>query len=257
MPDASTNMVLYFSQSHKISSRENISMNVISLENVTILSFDLYGTIVDMQSGLVEVIAPFLKARGFTGNPNSVVTWWRRTHYQDSMIDALIGGNHTPYREIGHRAISYTLKRAGIAYTDKDIRSLVTSIERLKPFPDVSASLDRLRNKFKLVVLSNGDSDMLRSATQHHGLLFDAQVSVDSAGVFKPHHKTYETAADILETNITSICHIAAHPFDCIGAKATGMHSIYVNRRNVPFGFSPYKPDLEVTDFLQLATALT
>jgi 2-haloacid dehalogenase len=97
---------------------------------------------------------------------------------------------------------------------------------------------------------------MLRSATQHHGLLFDNQVSVESAGVFKPHHKTYETAAGILETNIASVCHVAAHPFDCIGAKATGMRSIYVNRRDVPFGFSPYKPDLEVTDFHELATAL-
>ena len=97
-----------------------------NLSDVRVLTFDLYGTIVDMQRGLTETIAPFLQDRGYTGNPDSVVTWWRRTHYQDSMIDALIDGGHTPYREIGRRALSYTLTRAGVPFADDDIRTLVS-----------------------------------------------------------------------------------------------------------------------------------
>ena len=67
---------------------------------------DQYGTIVDMQKGLTEAVVPFLKRKGWDGKPNSFVTWWRRTHFENSMIDALCDRGHTPYRQIGHRAIS-------------------------------------------------------------------------------------------------------------------------------------------------------
>src|SRR6516164_6624990 len=49
--------------------------------------FDQYGTVVDMQGGLLEVATPFLKEKGWTGNQHSFVTWWRRTHFENSMID--------------------------------------------------------------------------------------------------------------------------------------------------------------------------
>ena len=70
------------------------------------LVFDQYGTIVDMQGGLMATVTPFLRAKGWDGQPHRFVTWWRRTHFENSMIDALCGGAHTPYREIGHRAPS-------------------------------------------------------------------------------------------------------------------------------------------------------
>src|SRR5215831_445581 len=71
------------------------------------LAFDQYGTIVDMQKGLTEAVTPFLKRKAWDGSPNSFVTWWRRTHFENSMIDALCDRGHTPYRQIGHRAVSY------------------------------------------------------------------------------------------------------------------------------------------------------
>ena len=65
---------------------------------VTTLMFDFYGTVVDMQSGLTEAIAPYLQAKGSALEPSRVVTWWRRTHFEASMIDALVQRDHTPYR---------------------------------------------------------------------------------------------------------------------------------------------------------------
>lgn len=59
------------------------------------LTFDLYGTVVDMQSGLTEAAAPFLKEKGWPGQPHQFVTWWRRTHFENSMIDALCDCGHT------------------------------------------------------------------------------------------------------------------------------------------------------------------
>ena len=71
---------------------------------VKVCMFDQYGTVVDMQGGLVEAATPYLRAKGWQGNPNSFVTWWRRTHFENSMIDALLHREHTPYREIGETA---------------------------------------------------------------------------------------------------------------------------------------------------------
>jgi 2-haloacid dehalogenase len=105
------------------------------------LAFDQYGTLVDMQKGLTEAVTPFLKQKGWGGNPGSFVTWWRRTHFENSMIDALCDRGHTPYREIGHRAVSHVMDRSGIAYTQDEVRSLVGEIETLKTFPDFLASL--------------------------------------------------------------------------------------------------------------------
>ena len=77
-------------------------------KEVKVCMFDQYGTVVDMQGGLTAIATPFLKDKGWSGNPNSFVTWWRRTHFENSMIDALLHREHTPYREIGHRAVAQT-----------------------------------------------------------------------------------------------------------------------------------------------------
>src|SRR5689334_7251165 len=148
------------------------------------LMFDLYGTVVDMQRGLTEAVTPFLKQKAWTGRADALVTWWRRTHFENSMIDALLHRDHTPYREIGRRALSYTLERAGIEHTQDEVRALVAEIERLKPFPDVVKALDRLKHRFQLTILSNGDPDMLEAAKPHLGIEFDRIISVAEAGSF-------------------------------------------------------------------------
>jgi 2-haloacid dehalogenase len=220
---------------------------------IKVCMFDQYGTVVDMQTGLVEVATPFLKAKNWPGNPNSFVTWWRRTHFENSMIDALLGKEHTPYREIGERAVAFVMDRAGISHTPQEVRDLVAAIERLRPFPEVPAALDRLRTRYKLVVLSNGDPDMLQTARQHHGIEFDRIISVAVAGAFKPHHATYEKAAELAGVPRDQILFIANHAFDCIGAKSTGMRTAFIDRRRRPFGATPHQPDVIVSSMTALA----
>jgi 2-haloacid dehalogenase len=224
---------------------------------VKALVFDQYGTIVDMQKGLTEAVTPFLAKKGWKGSPNSFVTWWRRTHFENSMIDALCDRGHTPYRQIGHRAVSYVMDRCGIAYIQEEVRWLVSEIEKLKPFPDVIVALERLRGAgFKLVILSNGDPDMLKAAGPHIGFAFDRVISVAEAGYFKPHWKTYATASELIGLDRSSILFVANHAFDCIGAKAYGMRTAFIDRRKRPFGETPHQPDLIVADFAELAAAL-
>lgn len=225
-------------------------------QKIKVVMFDQYGTVVDMQKGLVEIATPYLKEKGWTGNPNSFVTWWRRTHFENSMIDALLHKEHTPYREIGHRAVAYTLERAGIAYTADEVRYLVGCIEQLKPFPDVPEALARLQTRYRIVVLSNGDRDMLETAKRYHGIPFDNVISVAEANSFKPHVATYAKAAEIEGVRMDEVLFVANHAFDCLGAKSAGMHSAFIDRRKRPFGGTPHQPDLWVDDMKSLADAM-
>jgi 2-haloacid dehalogenase len=223
---------------------------------IKVCMFDQYGTVVDMQTGLWEVAVDFLKAKGWKGNAYAFVTWWRRTHFENSMIDALLHRDHTPYREIGHMSVRQVMKRARIEHTEAEVRYLVSCIEQLKCFPEVPAALARLQTKYKLVVLSNGDPDMLEAAKKHHGIPFDAVISVAEAHAFKPHRATYEMAARVAGVAVHEVLFVANHEFDCVGAKAAGMSTAFIDRRSRPFADWPYQPDLSLPTMTALADAM-
>src|SRR3954451_25324676 len=182
--------------------------------SIKLCMFDQYGTVVDMQGGLRDFATPFLRAKGWTGDPNAFVTWWRRTHFENSMIDALLQREHMPYREIGHLSVRQVMDRAGIAHTEDDVRALVAAIERLRCFREVPDALARLHRRYKLVVLSNGDPDMLEAAKPYHTIPFDAVISVAEANAFKPARATYLMAARRMDTPPHEILFVANHEFD-------------------------------------------
>jgi 2-haloacid dehalogenase len=171
------------------------------------------------------------------------------------MIDALLQREHTSYREIGHMSVAQVMERASIPYTEDEVRYLVACIERLKPFPEVPAALDRLRTRYRLVVLSNGDPDMLEAAKQLHGIAFDAVLSVALANAFKPHRATYAKAAEVLGVRMEEILFVANHEFDVVGAKAAGMHTAFIDRRR-PLARWPHQPDLALPSMTALVEAV-
>ena len=236
--------------------QENEVSNEAIRTHVKVCMFDQYGTVVDMQGGLTAIATPFLKDKGWKGNPNSFVTWWRRTHFENSMIDALLHREHTPYREIGHRSVAHVMERAGIPFTMDEVRYLVGEIEKLKPFPEVPEALARLQTKYRLVVLSNGDPDMLETARRYHKVPFDRVISVAEANSFKPHVATYSKAAELLGLKADQILFVANHAFDCIGAKSAGMRTAFIDRRSRPFGVTPHQPDILVPSMKDLADAI-
>ena len=179
-----------------------------------------------------------------------------RTHFENSMIDALLHREHTPYREIGHRAVAYVMDRSGIKYTKEDVKYLVGEIEKLKPFPEVPAALEKLHTRYKLVVLSNGDPDMLETAKQYHKITFDRIISVVEANSFKPHVATYTKAAALLGLKQDQILFVANHAFDCIGAKSAGMRTAFIDRRSRSFCETPHQPDIRVPTMKDLTDAI-
>ena len=203
---------------------------------VHVLMFDCYGTLLDIRSGLIDAVTPYLLDKGWIGSPDALVTWWRRAHFENSMIDALLHRDHSSYRKISSDALAYTLERANVAYTHGDIDELVSRIETVEPFPDVVEALQLLRKKYRLSILSNADADVLAHARNALDVDFDRVISTAEAGTFKPHVACYRTAAELLGMPPDSILYVSNHTFDCVGAKAYGMYSCYVDRRMRPFG---------------------
>ena len=96
---------------------------------------------------------------------------------------------------------------------------------------------------------------MLKAAGPHIGFAFERVISVAEAGYFKPHWRpTHGCRADRLDRS--AILFVANHAFDCIGAKAFGMRTAFIDRRKRPFGETPHAPDLLVADFAELAATL-
>src|SRR5204862_2101110 len=100
-------------------------------------------------------------------------------------------GPHALSRERTPRR-SALMDRCGISYSQDEVRQLVAEIVRLTLFPDVLPALKQLRAQgYMLAILSNGDRDMLAAARPYIGFDFDHVISVEDAGYFKPHWKTY------------------------------------------------------------------
>jgi haloacid dehalogenase-like hydrolase len=135
--------------------------------------------------------------------------------------------------------VAYVLERAGIGYTMDEVRYLVAQIEKLRPFPEVPEALARLKCRYRLIVLSNGDPDMLEAAKRHHRIAFDDVISAAVAGTFKPHVRTYTKAAELARVRMEEVLFVANHAFDCIGAKSAGMRTAFIDRSLRPFGITP------------------
>jgi 2-haloacid dehalogenase len=153
--------------------------------------------------------------------------------------------------------VDFALNRAGVEHTSAEVEELVEAIVRLEPFPEVPDALTRLTQNYRLAILSNGDRDMLQKAKPYIGFAFDETISVEEAGYFKPHFRTYEVAAEILDLDRSSILFVANHTFDCTGAKSFGMRTAFIDRRKRPFGQTPHQPDLIVSDMGELADLMT
>ena len=173
------------------------------------------------------------------------------------MIDSLSKNVHTKYREIGQNSVSYVMDRCGISYTKNEVKWLINQIETLKPFPDVIIALNKLRNiGYKLAILSNGDKDMLNNSKPFIGFDMDYTISVEKAGYFKPHWKTYKSVELITRIKKENCLFVANHAFDCVGAKSFGMFTAFIDRRKRPFGHTPYQPDIIVRNLKNLSDML-
>ena len=228
------------------------------IEAVTTLTFDIFGTVLDLTGSLEGPTGVLLEELGSDITGAEFYPQWRARQRIEQYQDSLIMLGHSGYLETCRRALVYALRANGIEFDPERIREFMGVWRELSPYADSLEGLNGLAAKYKLVALSNGEPEFLDHLVANRIKFgFDAVISVEEGGAFKPHPAVYRSAARILDSDPSEIMMVAAHSFDIMGARACGFRGAYVNRYSLPYeDTEQYTPDIVVNDFNQLADAL-
>ncbi|MEX0761986.1 MAG: haloacid dehalogenase type II [Dehalococcoidia bacterium] len=227
------------------------------LERCKALTFDLFGTVLDLGGSLTPFIARFLEQKGSGKDASQVWAQWRHRQRIEQYQDTIIGMGHSGYLETARRAFVYVLRLNGIKSTPAEVDKFMEAWQELSPFPDCMDALERMKSRYKLVALSNGNPWFLDHLVKNRIRFdFDEVISVEVAGAFKPHPGVYRRAAGILKMEVGELLMVSSNSFDVMGARTCGYRGAYVNRYSLPYEDTPYEPDLTVPDFTRLAKAL-
>lgn len=233
-------------------------MQELPLEPVRAITFDMYGTLLDLEASFAPGFAEFLKAKDYAGNASEVVQAWEAAYLHESNVDSLLGRPRTPFEVVRRLTLSQLFFKLKIEHTKDDIEELVTTKATPTLFPDVKENLTRLKGQYQMSVLSNGDLASLNRTVSGLGIPVDRAISAEQAGCYKPHPGVYQHAVKELGLPGGQVLHVAAHAWDIRGARAAGMAGAYINRYEIPYvDADGSQADLEVPDLAGLADRLT
>ena len=228
-----------------------------SLERIKFLTFDIFGTVMDLTGSLAGPAGDFLAANGSNMTGQAFYADWRERQRIEQYQDNLLMLGHSGYLETCRRAFVYCLKKHNVSYTAEGVREFMKVYMGLQPYDDAIEGLRSLGSRYKLVALSNGEQWYLEKLLGNNvPVEFDAIISVDQVGLFKPAPGIYRKAVQRLECEPGEIMMVAAHAFDILGAQACGFKAAYVNRYRLPTEDSEYQPEIIVDDFVELAERL-
>ena len=226
-------------------------------EQVQALTFDLFGTILDLGGSLTPFIAEMLKKKGTDTTAEQFWQQWRYRQRLEQFQDTIMMLGHGGYLETVRRAFVYVLALNKIEMSEEEVKTFLACWQDLSPFPEVRAGLKKLAAYYKLVGLSNGDPAFLDHLAKNRIQWdFDDVISVTTMGAFKPHPAVYRRAAQILGLEVGACMMVSTNSFDVVGARACGLRGAYVNRYDLPYEDSPYRADVTVADFTELAEAI-
>tara|TARA_B100000029_G_scaffold324112_1_gene316502 strand:- start:2730 stop:3434 length:705 start_codon:yes stop_codon:yes gene_type:complete len=231
-----------------------IEMNT---DGIKTLTFDIFGTVLDLAGSLVPPIQEFLSSRETSITAQMFWQDWRSRQRIEQYQDNLLMVGHSGYQSTCRRAFIYCLNLHKIPFNESEVDQFMSIYQDLKPYPDAIKGLRALSEKYELVALSNGELIFLEHLVKNNiKIPFDAIFSVESVGKFKPHPSIYRYTAQSLNRSPSEIMMVAAHAFDILGAQTCGYKGAYVNRYDLPTEYSTYQPDIITEDFLTLSKTL-
>jgi 2-haloacid dehalogenase len=209
--------------------------------------FDAYGTLFDFASAARG-------CRDIVGDQTDRLTaLWRDKQLQYTWLRA-IQGRHADFWQVTGDALDYSLET--LALDNPVLRErLMLLYLTLETFPEVPAVLKRLKNAgMRVAILSNGSPEMLAPLVTAAKLnpMLDAVLSVEEAGVYKPHAKVYQLAVDGLGVPASAIAFQSSNAWDAYAAKAFGMQVVWCNRYGQRPERLPGTPDREIKTLSEL-----
>lgn len=214
--------------------------------------FDAYGTLFDFASaaaGCADML-------GDKSGPLTAL--WRDKQLQYSWLRGL-QGRYVPFWQVTGDALDFALETLGLP-ADGPLRDRLLDLYRtLGTFPEVPGVLSALREAgYATAILSNGSPDMLASAVEGAGLggVFDAVISVDEVGSFKPDRRVYQRALDRLGVAAEAVAFQSSNAWDAHAASAFGMRVVWCNRYGQRRERLPGAPDHEIRSLAELPALL-
>ena len=213
------------------------------LKNIDACVFDAYGTLFDFNSAASA-------ARDELGEDwQRLSDLWRLKQLQYTWLRGL-AQHHADFRQVTGDALDFAL--ASLKIERPGLRDRLMDLYlRLTTYPEVPAMLRELKERgMKLAILSNGTPPMLAAVVRNSGLedVFDAVLSVEEVGVYKPHPSVYRLAAERLQIAPARICFLSSNGWDAYSAKAFGFRVIWCNRFGQAAERIPDTPDGEIAD---------
>src|SRR5512139_3561212 len=227
------------------------------------LVFDVFGTVVDWREGVARDLGAFLQRHGAaTINARALADAWRR-RYQPAMEECRSGRRPFTRLDVLHREnLDAVLAEHGVDLRLVDaaeLDELNRAWHRLDPWPDSVPGLLRMKARYIVAPLSNGNVALLLNMAKRAGLPWDAILGAEVAGAYKPQPEAYLRTADILGLRPDEVCLVAAHNGDLKAARACGLGTAFVLRdtehgRGQTTGLAPSEAwDVVASDFLDLA----
>ena len=214
------------------------------LASVKALVFDVFGTVVDWRTSVTQEVEALAKRKGQTLDGAKFADAWR-AGYGPSMNRVRNG--ELPWTKLDslHRmTLDKILVDFGIVgLSEAETDALNRAWHRLRPWPDSVGGLTRLKKKFIVAPLSNGNISLMTDMAKHSGLPWDCVLGAELVRHYKPDREVYQSAADFLDLKPVEVLMVAAHLGDLRAAKAVGLSTAFVTR---PLEFGPNrKPDLK------------
>jgi 2-haloacid dehalogenase len=217
--------------------------------SVKALGFDVFGTVVDWRGSIAEEGKVWGKAKGINIDWARFADEWR-AGYVPAM--AKVRSGELPWTNLDglNRALLDDLLKKfhieGLSEEEKDHWNKVW--HRLKPWPDSIAGLTRLRRKYTIATLSNGNVALLANMAKHAGLPWDVILSAELARHYKPDREVYLTACSLLDLKPEEVMMCAAHSSDLVAARSFGLRTAFIHRPD-EFGPAAKADDAKAGEF--------
>jgi 2-haloacid dehalogenase len=202
------------------------------ISGVKALVFDVFGTVVDWRTSLINDFTNWAKTKGKQGDWTELVDGWRAVYAASMDVVRKNPQNGYVILDVLHRqSLEKLVDQLGIkGLSDADLHHLTMGWHRLHPWPDSVAGLTRLKTKYIISPLSNGNVALLTNMAKSGGLPWDLIMSAELFEHYKPDAETYLGAAKLLCLPPEQVMMVAAHNGDLKAAQSYGLKTAFVAR---------------------------
>jgi len=203
------------------------------MQDVQAMVFDVFGTVVDWRAGIAREAGAFLARHASVADPYAFADAWRQL-YVPSMEEVRSGRRPFTRLDVLHReSLAAILPLFGVdpaSVPASELDMLNLAWHRLDPWPDSVPGLERLRRRFIIAPLSNGNIRLMVDMAKRAGLPWDAILGAEVAHAYKPAPEVYLRTAEVLMLKPEQICLVAAHNGDLAAARRCGLRTAFIAR---------------------------